>query len=181
VKAGEAIDWNRDTRTVTHATQAGCDAANAAKAQTPEVKLDLSGIVAFLKAAQERGLKFPKLRVLDADGRTELRLHLTTMGSAPGSVSVKHEGVWVGMVRPDGEVRGQLAGNQDRQRVLVGVAADPDKAAKSYAAVMNRCCFCGKDLTDDGSVEAGYGPVCAEKWGLEHHRKGTKVLAMAAA
>jgi len=30
----------------------------------------------------------------------------------------------------------------------------------------NRCCFCGIELTDRRSVEHGYGPICAEKWGL---------------
>jgi hypothetical protein len=28
------------------------------------------------------------------------------------------------------------------------------------------CCFCGRDLVDEHSVELGYGPVCAVKNGM---------------
>ena len=44
--------------------------------------------------------------------------------------------------------------------------ADPAKAAKLSAAHTSSCCFCGRFLENDGSIEAGYGPVCAEKFGL---------------
>ena len=29
-----------------------------------------------------------------------------------------------------------------------------------------RCCFCNRELDNEGSIFHGYGPVCAEKWGL---------------
>jgi len=28
------------------------------------------------------------------------------------------------------------------------------------------CCYCGTELIDARSVEAGYGPTCAKKWRL---------------
>jgi hypothetical protein len=31
---------------------------------------------------------------------------------------------------------------------------------------MLTCCYCGKELTAGASLEVGYGPVCASKWGL---------------
>lgn len=36
-------------------------------------------------------------------------------------------------------------------------------------------------LTDAGSVEVGYGPVCASHWGLPHSPKGTPALSAVAA
>jgi hypothetical protein len=33
---------------------------------------------------------------------------------------------------------------------------------KKYA----HCCFCGLELTAGPSIAAGYGPICADKWGL---------------
>ena len=29
-----------------------------------------------------------------------------------------------------------------------------------------RCCFCNRELDNEGSIFHGYGPICAEKWGL---------------
>lgn len=171
VPAGTSVEW--DQKRIAHLTPAECESAKAA--QPPSVRIDLKPIADFLKAAQARGLKFPKLRVLDPNSR-ELKLTLTMSGAAPGSVSVKRAGDWIGTVRPDGEVRGSLAQDEPLQRQLVRVAADPRAAAKSYAALMNRCCFCGLELKDDGSVECGYGPTCADHWGLPHRAKGIRKL-----
>ncbi len=123
------------------------------------------------------GLQRPKLRVLDFDGRSELRLSLTTTGIAPGSVAVVKAGDYIGGVRPDGRVVGKLASSIERQKLLLVVAQDPDTAAKQYAAVMSQCCYCGKPLTDAGSVECGYGPVCAKNWGRKHVALGTTVIS----
>ena len=41
--------------------------------------------------------------------------------------------------------------------------------------------FCALPLTDAGSVEVGYGPVCAKHWGLPHTPKGTPTVSPAAA
>jgi len=33
-----------------------------------------------------------------------------------------------------------------------------------YGKLAGRCCSCGRELTDDDSIEAGIGPVCARKF-----------------
>ncbi|HEU5046099.1 MAG TPA: DUF6011 domain-containing protein [Nocardioidaceae bacterium] len=35
--------------------------------------------------------------------------------------------------------------------------------AKQFGAIYGVCCNCGATLTDEGSIEAGIGPVCAKK------------------
>lgn len=35
--------------------------------------------------------------------------------------------------------------------------------AKEWGALYGTCCKCGRTLTDEGSIEAGIGPVCAQK------------------
>lgn len=35
--------------------------------------------------------------------------------------------------------------------------------AKAWGALYGSCCKCGRTLTDEGSIEAGIGPVCASK------------------
>lgn len=42
--------------------------------------------------------------------------------------------------------------------------ADPLAAAMKYGKLSGRCCSCGRDLTDPASIEAGIGPVCAQKF-----------------
>jgi hypothetical protein len=172
IPAGASVEWDRSTRAIRHADAADCHAP----APTPVASLHLQPIADFLAAARDRGLKFPKLRVLAPDNATELRLSITSSGAAPGSVSVKRHGEWIGTVRPTGDVRGPLADDLTLQAHLLRVAVNPVEAAKAYAALMSRCCFCGLQLTDMGSVECGYGPVCAEHWGLPHTALGTLIL-----
>lgn len=49
---------------------------------------------------------------------------------------------------------------------LRAFAADPVEQARIYGQRFGRCCFCGLELTDRRSVRAGYGPICADKFGL---------------
>jgi len=42
------------------------------------------------------------------------------------------------------------------------------RSATLYGRKTGACCFCGRELTREDSIGAGYGPICAEKWGLPH-------------
>lgn len=44
----------------------------------------------------------------------------------------------------------------------------PRKMALLQGKRTNCCIFCARELTDPVSVYFGYGPICAEKWGLRH-------------
>lgn len=178
-EAGTAILWERGTA-ATHATLAACEAAKVAadaKRSAPKVVVSLEGLVAFLDGAKQRGLKYPKARFL-APGGGELRLSVAGEQSRfPGCIQVVVRDTWIGRVRPDGSVDGQLKTDTRVLETLRAIALDPVTAAKAYGALMCRCSFCDAALTDAGSVEVGYGPVCAKHWGLPHHPKGTPTLA----
>lgn len=50
---------------------------------------------------------------------------------------------------------------------LCYLALDPFKFATAFVAkTTNHCMFCGIQLTHPNSVAAGYGPICAAKYGL---------------
>ncbi len=49
---------------------------------------------------------------------------------------------------------------------LRAIALDPAKAAQAYGTLTGQCCFCSRDLTDARSIDKGYGPVCADHFGL---------------
>lgn len=36
--------------------------------------------------------------------------------------------------------------------------------AKEFGALYGTCCVCGRTLTDEKSIEAGIGPICADKF-----------------
>jgi hypothetical protein len=46
------------------------------------------------------------------------------------------------------------------------LAADPATVGASHGHRTGMCCFCWRGLTDPRSTAVGYGPVCAERWGL---------------
>jgi hypothetical protein len=49
---------------------------------------------------------------------------------------------------------------------LAEIASDPRGAAIAYGQRTGRCSCCGRLLTNEGSINAGIGPICADKWGL---------------
>ena len=50
-------------------------------------------------------------------------------------------------------------------RLSEGTKATPSQAAK-FGQLVGRCCFCSKAIDTPESTQAGYGPVCASKYGL---------------
>jgi hypothetical protein len=175
--AGTAILWARNAG-ATHADPQACAAAAAQPVapSPPAVVVNLRPIYEFLVGAQARGLQWPKARFLAPDGKQELRLTLAgTRSKVPGSIQVYLADAWIGRVEPpEGRVVGSLASNRAVLDLLVRIASNPAEAAQAYGALMGRCSFCGLALTDEGSVDVGYGPVCAKKWGLPHQPKGTR-------
>lgn len=143
------------------------------------VPVDSSLIVKFLTDAKARGLKFPKVRFLAPSGG-ELRMSLAGGSTKyPGAVQVKVDGNWIGRIGADGVVTRGIDGAL--LAAIVKIAADPAAAAKAYGALMGHCSFCNLALTDEGSVEVGYGPVCAKSYGLPHKAKGSPHLVQHAA
>ena len=52
----------------------------------------------------------------------------------------------------------------DRVVELVeAIEANPLEAAKAAGRASGRCSCCGRDLTDEGSIEMGIGPICLSK------------------
>jgi len=172
---GQKIDWIGGG-CASHNSVADCDLA---KMQEPlvAVNLDVTLIVAFLQAAHTRGLKHPRARFLSPSNR-EMRLSLVGPGRrAPvGSVLILIEGEFIGVVEPSGAVSGRLRSQKPLQELLIEIAKDPAGAAHAYGALMGRCSFCNLPITDAGSVEVGYGPICAASYGLPWVRLGVPVL-----
>jgi len=153
------------------------------------VQLDnFSGIIdMFVKASQY--LERPRIR-LQYEKNGELRpIVLTIARGFSGWVevypdvptrskklgSIRHDGLW--LANP------QLPPNPELTEYLKKFAANPVEYAQIYARSTHRCCFCGLELTDLRSVTVGYGPICAEHYGLpwgqevvDIHEKANQLL-----
>jgi hypothetical protein len=180
IPAGVKVSWDTETRKVSHL--GGCPARVARPLPVAALAAPLvcaSPIAAFIGAAKDRGLKAPKARFLAPNGG-EMRLALAgAKAKNPGAVKVDIAGVWIGNIETTGNVIGPLArpGYKPVLDAIELIALDPAAAAKAYGKLMGRCSFCNLPLTDDrsgSSVEVGYGPVCAKKFGLPHHPKGAR-------
>ena len=119
--------------------------------------------------AFDHGLKQPRIRYKTPEGtfRVELR----------GDRIFVHCGHnRLGVVLQDGTFDGIMS---DRQMLLfTTLCLDPITAAALWGKKMNRCCFCGLELSDERSVAMGYGPICADNWGLPwgHTTEGSEVF-----
>jgi len=143
------------------------DAAKAAarqekQAAAPEVNL------ANLEAAFARAgalLRRPKLRVAGymfsvapVGGRNEGSLYVKRMAHGD------QEQEYLGKITAGRFIASRDATPDDVKAVLE-VAADPRKATEKYGRLTGNCGICGRSLLRESSVEAGIGPICAEKFG----------------
>jgi hypothetical protein len=137
--------------------------ATAPKPKAPETPIDASGLLKLFAHASTH-LKFPRI-ALRADG-VNLLLRLCGPDSRrPGSISITAKSGFMGRITVDGVLQATNMTPAMRD-AIVKFAADPRAGALEYGRQTDHCCFCGLLLTDDRSVAAGYGPICAEHYGL---------------
>lgn len=67
----------------------------------------------------------------------------------------------------------EVVPNAVEREFLARLKEDPVKFLAECGRDMDRCCYCGLPLEDQRSKEAGYGPVCAGRWGLPWGGKGS--------
>ncbi len=97
----------------------------------------------------------------------------------PGSITVTtaHKNfdhrTYLGWIDLDGTVR---VTDEHALHTLLRLAADPLAVLSSEGRRTGICAICSRTLTDQKSVERGYGPACARKFDLpltvEHRREG---------
>lgn len=141
-------------------------------------------ILKLLKTGQSNGLYKPciKVRIKNeqtAGGWDIVRYQLTQpragYNDVPDSAFVTYNGSYVGILLPGLKriTNGRRLyecplANMDAVHRLTDFLATEDVAAK--LAVLGKetshCCFCGTELSNEGSVHYGYGPICAKRFNL---------------
>ena len=75
------------------------------------------------------------------------------------------EFVYAGRIQQTGLFQ-RAGGSPDWIELLRTVDADVQGSVSNYGHATGQCGFCGRVLENGVSVRLGYGPVCAEKYGL---------------
>jgi hypothetical protein len=130
----------------------------------------LERIMKMMDAASEK-MSYPKITLQTESGRT---VHLRRSGNrsaTPGVIEItdgKAFGYdeWFGRISRDGKLRTSRRIPEEVLALLLEFDRNPQASAEAYGHQHGSCCFCTKRLTDERSVTAGYGPVCAERYGL---------------
>lgn len=142
----------------------------ASKATAPKQKVDLVRLTSLFTKAISAGLKNPAIRI------GGFKLSPAKPGSANyGSVYVKAGEAYLGKISAAGDWNPSRDAGGMAEIAFEKVsqfACDPVSAAAAEGHATGSCCFCARELSDAGSIEVGYGPICAEKYGLPHEPKG---------
>ena len=111
----------------------------------------------FTFALEQGNLLAPAIRIKTPEGVLRFYVYNDCLWVKCGETrlgEIQEDDVFVGLI-------------SDRQLLLlVTLCLDPITAASLWGKTIGSCCFCGRELTDERSTSMGYGPICAERWGL---------------
>lgn len=142
---------------------------------------NFAGVIALFAKAKEH-LKFPKITLV-LSGQT-LKLSLLGLKSKnAGSVNITDGGKyplakWFGRVSPEGTFIPSGHNAPEFTEALTALLTEfskhPARIAKEHGKLTGLCCFCNKVLgkgMDKRSIAVGFGPDCAEHYGLKEEWK----------
>ncbi len=137
----------------------------------PKIVLDFAAIIVVFEVALAAGLKYPKVALLTALGNPVVLSRAGNQARLPGTINVTDGGPygdnkWYGRIEMDGTFKPSRDCPDDVVTLLQEFSDDPVSVAAAYGKITGNCCFCRRKLTDQRSTDVGYGPVCAERFGL---------------
>jgi len=143
-------------------------AARDPNAPAPERGPNLMQLVELLRVAA-RTLKWPTLHLAHGERGFRITLSGGTSRNVGGAwittEAAKDDREFLGSIDREGELHLRTP-DANLTAALASCAADPVGHARLHGQRTGCCCFCGLVLTDGRSISAGYGPICAENWGL---------------
>lgn len=163
---GVLADRGEEIRDAKAAAGPAGAAPAAAPARPRDADVELGRIVEMFDLAAA-SLKWPKIRA-EANGTTVTLSRAGESSNAPGAINIKSGDTYLGRIHTDGRLVLSVDGRAQPglKDALQAIAADPEATAKAYGLRFGHCCFCGRELTAEESVGRGFGPICAERFGL---------------
>lgn len=117
----------------------------------------------FTQAATH--MRYPALNFRTKNG-DKVRIYLATKGY----IAIKLNGEYIGKL-PAADKNiilydSQTFNHNELMGELEAFMEQPISESAIRGKEYGRCCFCNRELDNEGSIFHGYGPICAEKWGL---------------
>lgn len=133
--------------------------------------MNASSIYALFECAVSHDLKFPKIRLQAANGGVVVLKLNGPKSKYQGSIAVTDdrpfgENSYYGRIERNGA---WIPGRDSSPAIVVlleELAQNPAEVAARYGKLTGNCCFCQTALRDARSTAVGYGPICAEHFGL---------------
>ena len=142
------------------------------KPESTPMNINLLPIVELLHKAAAAQKRAPVIKLTSASGAPVVLRLAGERSKRPGTVSVT-DGARYGMSgRYFGSI--DLSGNfheggsccDEVRDLLTALAAHPDRVAGQHGVATGSCCFCSRPLSTKESRSVGYGPDCADRYGL---------------
>ena len=137
----------------------------------PTLTVDAGSILEMFGKAGET-LKRPAIR-LRTTGLGGFPVRFSVAGARakkPGSINVADPewgGPYYGSIDPEtGHYFATRSTPAEVKELVAAFADDPAAVAAAFGKLSGNCCFCSRELSDERSTSVGYGPVCAERYGL---------------
>lgn len=148
---------------------------------------DMAGAAALFTTAKQH-LKSPAIVLSVPSINETIRLRVAgASAKVPGSVNVisetlpgKFGHLWYGRILQNGDFERTGDASDAIVARLTEFARDPVRVAAEHGKLTGRCCFCNHKLgegADKRSTEVGYGPDCAEHFGLPWGTTAAKAAA----
>lgn len=184
IMPGDVVFWSSDSKAIWHE---GCDGKPPyfpIEEEKPTVSVgEFKGVYELFEKASLK-LKYPRIRMfLPEPGITVDLMKAGPMSKMAGMIKVIKKmtvgNFYFGHVTPEGHFYPSFEAKpyMDVLTELLGsLAEEPALVAAYYGKLTGRCIFCDSELTDPRSTEMGYGPVCAQNWGLPWGEKNDHTI-----
>lgn len=143
-----------------------------AAVKSVEVVADSSSMNAIHALFTKAGvhLKKPSIKLSTTKGKSLVLKPGKFAGTINVASSTSYPNKYYGKITAEGAYSPAFQLSQDTVadivETLMAFAAAPDVIAAKYGKLHGKCCFCSKGLTDAKSTSVGYGPICAQHYGL---------------
>lgn len=136
------------------------------------VQLNMHGVFGLFEQAISHKLKYPKIRLQTPDNSPVVLSRAGAKSKYFGQIMVTDGGPfgsnrYYGRIDSNGLFFATDSANSAITSLLFRLSQNPADVASEYGRLTGNCCFCSLSLKDARSTAVGYGPVCAEHFGLE--------------
>ena len=142
----------------------------AAPAPAPAQQVNVQKIQDLFALAAQK-LRRVKIALRAASGQRVVFTRAGAMSKYAGQIMITDgapfgQNKFFGRIDVNGDFFATRSADADVQSLVSEFATDPAAVAGKYGRLTGGCSFCNHKLDDNRSIEVGYGPVCAKRFGL---------------